>query len=149
MATEPFGERWTCPRCGRSFAARNQTHACHAGEPPALERHLAGRPAAVVETFWTVVDAARACGPLELVPEKTRVALHARMSFAALVPRRRWLDGHLVLARRLASPRFRRIETYSPRNHLYAFRLTGPDEVDAEVQCWLAEAYEVGMQRHL
>jgi hypothetical protein len=85
MATEAFGERWTCPRCGRSFAARNQTHACHAGDPPALERHLPGRPAAVVETFWAVGDAARACGSLEVVPEKTRVALHARMSFAALI----------------------------------------------------------------
>jgi hypothetical protein len=149
MATEPFGERWTCPRCGRSFAARNQTHACRAGDPPALERHLAGRPAAVVETFWAVVDAARASGPLEVVPERTRVALHARMSFAALIPRRRWLDGHVVLARRLESPRFRRIETFSLRNHLHAFRLTEPEEVDAEVRGWLAEAYEVGMQRHL
>ena len=149
MAIEPFGERWTCPRCGRSFAARNQSHACHAGDPPALERHLDGKTAAVVETFWAVVDAARTCGPLELVPEKTRVALHARMSFAALVPRVRWLDGHVVLARRLESPRFRRIETFSPRNHLHAFRLTGADEVDAEVRGWLAEAYEVGMQRHL
>ena len=71
------------------------------------------------------------------------------MSFAALIPRRRWLDGHVVLARRLESPRFRRIETFSPRNHLHAFRLTTPEDVDAEVRGWLAEAYAVGMQRHL
>jgi hypothetical protein len=145
VATEPFGERWTCPRCGRSFAARNQVHACGRWD---LARHLDGRPPAVVATFWAVVDAARACGPLEVVPEKTRVALHARMSFAALVPRQRWVDGHVVLARRLESPRFRLVETYSPRNHLHAFRLAGPDEVDAEVRAWLAEAYDVGMQRH-
>ena len=103
----------------------------------------------MVETFWAVVDAARACGPLEVVPEKSRVALHARMSFAALIPRRRWLDGHVVLARRRESPRFRRIETFSPRNHLHAFRLTTPQDVDAEVRDWLAEAYAVGMRRHL
>ena len=71
------------------------------------------------------------------------------MSFAALVPRTRWVDGHVVLARRLESPRFRRVETYSPRNHLHAFRLAAPDEVDDDVRAWLAEAYEVGMQRHL
>jgi len=71
------------------------------------------------------------------------------MSFAALVPRRRWLDGHVVLARRLESPRFRRIETYSPRNVVHLFRLRGPDDVDEEVRSWLAEAYEVGAQRHL
>jgi Domain of unknown function (DUF5655) len=71
------------------------------------------------------------------------------MSFAAFVPRRRWLDGHVVLARRLDHPRFRRIEEYSPRNVLHAFRLSGPDDVDTDVRAWLAEAYLVGRQHHL
>jgi Domain of unknown function (DUF5655) len=146
MSGDAFGERWTCPRCGRAFAARNQTHACGRWD---LERHLDGRPEPVRATFWALVDAARDCGPLEVVPEKTRVALHARMSFAALVPRTRWVDGHVVLARRLESPRFRRIETISRRNHVHQFRLSAPGEVDAEVRAWLAEAYAVGMQRHL
>jgi hypothetical protein len=70
------------------------------------------------------------------------------MSSAALMPRCRWLDGHLVLARRVDSPRFRRIETYSPRNVLHAFRLTAPAEVDAEFAAHLAEAYRVGAQEH-
>jgi hypothetical protein len=83
-----------------------------------------------------------------VLPEKTRIALATRMSFAALMPRRRWVDGHVVLARRLEDPRFTRIETFSPRNHLHAFRLTSPDEVDAQFGAWLAEAYDVGMQRH-
>jgi hypothetical protein len=71
------------------------------------------------------------------------------MSFAALTVRARWVDGHVVLARRLDSPRFRRIETFSPRNHLHAFRLESAAEVDDQVADWLAEAYAVGMQRHL
>ena len=71
------------------------------------------------------------------------------MSFAAFMPRSRWLDGHLVLARRIGSPRFRRIDTYSPRNVVHAFRLTAADEVDEESTGWLAEAYRVGEQRHL
>ena len=84
-----------------------------------------------------------------MLPERTRIALHARMSFAAFIPRTRWLTGHLVLARRIESPRFRRIEVYSPRNVLHAFRLASPDEVDHEFLAWLAEAYAVGQQRHL
>jgi hypothetical protein len=71
------------------------------------------------------------------------------MSFAAFTPRRRWLDGHLVLARRIDSPRFRRVEAYSPRNVLHAFRLAGPGEVDAEFVVYLEEAYRVGAQGHL
>jgi hypothetical protein len=55
----------------------------------------------------------------------------------------------VVLARRVESPRVRRIDTFSPRNHLHAFRLASVAEVDEEVAGWFAEAYEVGMQRHL
>jgi hypothetical protein len=71
------------------------------------------------------------------------------MSFAAFAPRRKWLNGHLVLARRVDSPRFYKVEVYSPRNVLHAFRLHQPDEVDVEFRGWLAEAYRVGDQQHL
>jgi hypothetical protein len=70
------------------------------------------------------------------------------MSFAQVTPRKRWLDGHVVLARRLEHPRFRKIESFSPRNHLHAFRISSPAEVDAEFRAWLREAYRVGQQRH-
>jgi hypothetical protein len=59
------------------------------------------------------------------------------------------VDGHVVLARRLESPRFRRIDFISPRNQVHVFRLKEPSEVDAEVERWLTEAYSVGEQKHL
>jgi hypothetical protein len=71
------------------------------------------------------------------------------MSFAAFTLRRHWVDGHVVLARRLESPRSRRIDAISPRNLVHLFRLEAPSEVDHEVEGWLAEAYSVGEQRHL
>jgi hypothetical protein len=71
------------------------------------------------------------------------------MSFAQITPRRRWLDGHVVLARRLESPRFRRIDTISRRNHVHVFRIARLGEIDAEFRDWLAEAYAVGKQEHL
>jgi hypothetical protein len=147
MGADPFGDLWTCPRCGRQFANRNQSHTC--GPRWTLAHHLDGRAPAVVEIVERVIGMARAIGPIDVIPEKTRIALAARMSFAALVVRAGWVDGHVVLARRLESPRFRRIEVFSPRNQLHAFRLEVPDEVDDEVRAWLTEAYDVGMQRHL
>jgi hypothetical protein len=138
---------WVCPRCARTFANRNQSHACAPlGD---LERHFARSEPHVRDTFDRALAVVEATGPVAVLPEKTRIALHARMSFAAFVPRRRWLDGHLVLARRVESPRFTHVEVYSPRNILHAFRLAGPDEVDDEFSAWLAEAYAVGRQEHL
>jgi hypothetical protein len=55
----------------------------------------------------------------------------------------------VVLARRNEHPRFRRIETISARNHVHHFRLFTVKDVDAMVEGWLREAYEVGGQRHL
>ena len=56
----------------------------------------------------------------------------------------RGLDAHVVLARRLEHPRFRRIESVSPGGHVHHFRITRPNEIDADVEAWLREAYEVG-----
>ena len=137
---------WTCPDCGRSFANRNQSHFC---SDVRLEAHFEGRQPNVIATFESLVAAARKSGPVTVLPEKTRIAFQVRMSFAAFTLRRRWVDGHVVLARRLESPRFRRIDFISPRNQVHVFRLHESTDVDAEVEGWLAEAYSVGQQHHL
>ena len=138
---------WTCPACGRGFASRNQSHACAAlGD---LDRHFARSSAHVRAAFDAVLASVSALGPVQVLPEKTRIALQVRMSFAAFMPRRDWLNGHLVLARRIDSARFLRIDTFSPRNVVHAFRLAGPLDVDEEFTAWLAEAYQVGAQQHL
>lgn len=138
---------WSCPSCGRRFANRNQSHTCQPlGD---LARHFTGKSSEVRATYDRLVAVVARIGPFSVLPEKTRIALHVRMSFAALMPRQRWLDGHVVLPRKLDSPRFRRVEAYSPHNVVHAFRLGSPEEVDDEVEAWLREAYAVGEQRHL
>jgi hypothetical protein len=147
MEPEAAGVMWTCPRCARTFANRHQTHTCAPlGD---VDRHFAGSGPEVRAAFDAALAAVRALGPVEVLAEKTRIALHARMSFAAFMPRRRWLNGHLVLARRIDSPRFLRIDVYSPRNVVHAFRLDSPAGVDEEFMAWLGEAYAVGRQQHL
>jgi hypothetical protein len=137
---------WRCPQCRRTFANRNQSHAC--GRYP-LAAHFAGKPKTVRAIFDKLRALAKKNGPVIVLPEKTRIAFQVRMSFAAFTIRRNWVDGHVVLARRFEHPRFRRIVTFSPRNHLHAFRFENVDQVDTEVAAWLAEAYRVGEQRHL
>jgi hypothetical protein len=134
---------WTCPKCGRTFASRHQVHTCAPlGD---LERHFAGASPLVRATFDRVLAAVRS---VDVLPEKTRIALHVRMSFAAFMPRKNWLNGHLVLARRIDNSRFTRVQTMSARNVVHAFRLTSPAEVDAEFVAWLTESYRVGVQEH-
>ena len=146
MATRNRRPLWTCPRCRRRFANRNQSHACGRHD---LKHHFQGKDTAIRSLFEAVRRAIAACGPVTVLPEKTRIAFQVRMSFAQVTPRQHWLDGHVVLARRLPHPRFRRIDTISPRNHVHHFRLVSPMDIDAEFRSWVREAYDVGAQKHL
>lgn len=142
----PAGGRpmWTCPRCDRTFANPNQTHTCSAlGD---LEAHFEGVDPDVRRSFDIIVGA---LGPLTVLPEKTRIALHVRMSFAAFQPRKHWLNGHLVLAREAEHPLFRRVEVFTPRSVMHAFRIDSSGQIDALFLALCREAYLVGEQRHL
>jgi hypothetical protein len=134
---------WICPRCGRSFASRNQVHTCAPlGD---LDGHFAGSDPAVRECFDRIVGE---LGPLEILAEKSRIALHARMSFAAFQPRKHSLHGHLVLTRWAEHPLITRRKEFSPRNVVHEFRLIEPDQLDEPFIGLLREAYDVGLQRH-
>ena len=137
---------WRCPECGRQFANRNQSHFCGRHD---LESHFARKSPAIRALFEAVLAAIERIGPVIVLPEKTRIAFQTRMSFAQVTPRMKWLDGHLVLARRLEHPRFRKVETISARNHVHHFRLTTQADIDPEFVGLLREAYGVGEQRHL
>ncbi len=51
------------------------------------------------------------------------------------------LDAHLLLPRRLSSPRVHRIESPSAQTHVHHFRIRDPSELDGELRAWLCEAY--------
>jgi hypothetical protein len=137
---------WTCPACARTFANANQSHAC--GRHP-LEAHFIGKPQHIRQLFDAFVGRLREIGPFEILPQKTRIAFHVRMSFAQLTPRRGWIDGHLVLAAPTPRPFVRKIETFSPRNHTHHFRLRQAAELSGDFAELLHAAYAVGEQRHL
>jgi hypothetical protein len=135
-----------CPECGRAFANAHQTHTC---APLDLQHHFEGRSDTIRATYAAFLALLEENGPVTVLPEKTRIAFQVRMSFAQLTLRRAWTTGHLVLARRVDAPQvFTKVETFSPRNHVHAFRLDAPAEVE-KLRPWTPEAYAVGRQEHL
>ena len=83
--TGPTASLWECERCGRAFANRNQSHACGRWT---LDRHFAGKPASVRDIYERFLTMLERCGPVTVLPEKTRIAFQVRMSFAQLTVRR-------------------------------------------------------------
>jgi hypothetical protein len=71
------------------------------------------------------------------------------MSFMVLSVQRSALRGHFVFSSVQRSPRFTRVTTYSPRNHVHEFRIAALSDIDPMFKKWVAQAYLVGQQRHL
>ena len=138
---------WRCARCRRSFANRNQSHSCGSTKP--LGEHFAGKPRSVRALFQRVRSAVEACGPVQVLSEKSRIAFHVRMSFMAVSVQNAGLRGHFVFASIHHHPLFLRVDTISRRNHVHQFRIARLEDVDGKFATWVAEAYRVGQQQHL
>jgi Domain of unknown function (DUF5655) len=137
---------WSCPSCHREFANSNQRHACGRYS---LETHFAEKPTEIRALFDAFVERLSELGPVLILPQKTRIAFQARMSFAQLTPKKHWIDGHLVLPLHSEANVFRRITEISPRNHVHEFRLHPAEGLPAELIGFLPLSYFVGEQRHL
>ena len=123
----------------------NQTHSCGSYT---VDQHFTGKSPYVTSMYEQFVALVKRCGPVTVVPAKTRIGFQVRMIFAALSVRKQSLDCHVVLSRRLESERFMRIQSLSPRNHVHYFSIKSPEDLDDEVLGWLTEAYKVGKQMH-
>jgi hypothetical protein len=137
---------WRCPDCRRRFANKNQSHFC---SNVTLDSHFHGKPPQTRRLFDAFAAEVKKHGPVIILPEKTRIAFQVRMSFAALMTRRGYLRGHLVLAQRHEDPCFTKIETFSPRNHVHAFELRHESQLRGALSKFIGPAYRVGCQDHL
>lgn len=139
-------ELWTCPECGHRFVTRNMWHSC-SNYP--LDYHFKKSEPVVRETFDRYLDVIESCGPVEVIPQKTRIAIMARVRFAGCVVRRKWLLANLWMTRKVHHRTLRSTEKFGPRSYGHRFRLDSPDDIDDELRLFVAEAYAVGMREHL
>lgn len=129
---------WRCPKCGHRFVTRNLWHSC--GRYP-LARHFSGKSPGLRATFRRWVAIARACGPVTVYAQKTRIVIQARVRFAGAVVRGGWLDAALWLRRRVKHPRVHHIEDYGRLGFGVHFRLSTPADIDARIVKLMREAY--------
>ena len=98
----------TCPKCGRRFLTRNLWHSCGRYR---LADPFAGKPRVLRRTFNRFASLARACGPVDIYAQKTRIVIQAQVRFAGAVGRQDWLDAGVWLKRRACHPRLHRLES--------------------------------------
>lgn len=114
-----------------------------------LERHFEGRDPAVRAVFDRFLDMIRAVGPVEVIPQKTRIAIMVAVRFAACMPRKRWMLLHLWLGRPVAHPHVERVDRYGDRAFVHRFRFDDPEQLDDAFEALVRASYAVGTRRHL
>ena len=140
-------ELWQCPHCGRKFPNKNQWHSC---EILTLDFHFGNKPAEIRELFDRFVEEAEKNGPVTVHISKTQISLQVRMHFAVIQVRKSFLQGYLVLARRVEDyDRFYEVLSPSKRNHVHRFRISKPGDIDKTFKSYMTESYMVGNQEHL
>lgn len=137
---------WRCPKCHERFVTKNIWHSC--GKFTIADLFSKSDPK-VVKLFRKFARMARACGPVRMIPQKTRAIFQVRVRFAGCYPRKTHLLCGVALARRLESPRIIKIEEFGSHFIGHQFRVYREEELDEEVQNWLCESYKVGSQETL
>ena len=129
---------WRCPKCGHRFVTRNLWHSC---VRVPLAQHFKGKAPALRAAFRRWVQIARACGPVTVYAQQTRIVIQARVRFAGAVVRATYLDAGLWLRRRIKHPRLQRIENFGRLGYGIHFRLNGPADIDDRMIGFMREAY--------
>jgi uncharacterized protein DUF5655 len=141
-ATEPK-PLWTCPRCRRQFANRNQAHSCGLFT---VEQLLDGKPPEIVELYGRLDDLIRRCGGVVVAPTKTRVLFKVRTVFASVAVSKNWLDVVFVLGRRLKHRRIKKAQEEYP-GVVHFLRIERIEDLDGDLARWLQEAYDHRKQK--
>ncbi|KAA3643136.1 MAG: hypothetical protein DWQ07_21705 [Chloroflexi bacterium] len=128
---------WTCPDCGRQFARKGQSHACVIYTP---EEHLEkATPAAqaMYAAFYALVEK---CGEFFIEATKTSIAFKTPRLLAAIAFHKQGINITFWLPHPLADPRIHKVyDTGS--DYAHHLRVRSLDEIDAQIQNWLCEAY--------
>jgi Domain of unknown function (DUF5655) len=134
---------WTCPRCHRQFANRNQAHSCGRFTVGQL---VDGKPQEMVELYERLADLVRRCGEVVVAPTKTRVLFKVRTVFASVAVSKNWLDVVFVLGRRLKHRRIKKAQEEYP-GVVHFLRIEKTEDLDADLAGWLQEAYDHRKQK--
>ena len=129
---------WACPKCGRRFRTRNQMHICSQLTLADALRRASPRAQALFRKLLAIV---RRFGPVQIVPQKTRIALHAGKVFLGVRLLRDSLDCEVCLPRRLEHPRFAKILSVSPRAHYHYLRLSSSSDFNRHLRSFLHESF--------
>lgn len=103
----------------------------------------------MTEIFAEFEKVVRSCGPVIVIPQKTRVVFMVRVRFASALPRKSHLLINLEMSERRQHPLLERIEQYNRHFIGHIFRLCKIEDLDDGLRKLICESYGTGKQAYL
>ena len=140
MAAPSDDGLWHCPRCGAGLVTANLWHSC---VRLTVDETLARTTPAAREAFAAFVALVERCGPVTVVPQKTRIVLMTKTRFAGVSAiRRDSIRLTFAIGRRVDLPWITDVEEYNPRWIAHRFDARSPAALDhPELLALLCESY--------
>jgi len=133
---------WTCPRCGRIFRQKNQSHSCGVGSRSQL---LKSRPPELVKLYLALEKAVKAFGPVEIVAKQRYILLRTTRIFADVVFMRDALRVALLLKRTADDPMFLKVGKMTPNRIAHVAKIHNSQQLRA-LKPYIREAYQFARQ---
>ena len=108
-----------------------------------VQQHFQDRAPALRQTYDALLRLSRRFGEVVEEPKKTSIHLVARSAFAGIALRKNELVLTIKSPADIQSSRIRKREQVSARRWHLEVRLSDPRQVDAEIERWIGQAFEI------
>lgn len=103
----------------------------------------------VIELYRKFESLVKACGPVTVIPQKTRIVFMDLVRFTACMPRKNHLVCHFWFTSPKDNARFHKVDHLGKKAYVHYIRIENMDDFDEEFIQWIQEAYWVGQRKHL
>ena len=131
---------WQCPRCGRLFAKRNQSHACVSYS---IDDHFRSKPDSLREVFDLLLAKISQFGPVRTDAVKSAINLAKNYHFVMIYVLRDSLKLEFALGRELKSERIIHTQKLGVNRYTYYVKLANKEDIDDQMLSWLKESYSL------
>lgn len=130
---------WTCPKCGRQFEKKNQSHSCKLFP---IEQHFKNKDKGKLLYDKLEVAVRRMLGSLKIESLECCIHFVSTFTFAAVKIFKNKIRVDFALSHEIKNERIKQYMQLSSNRYLFYIDIVSEDEINNELIEWIKEAHD-------